>query len=301
MAAYFLLSFASGPIVYITIAGHFGWVLPAFFAWRVSRGGRISRALLMAGAAFACLAAAWAVVFRFTPGELGVLAACAAQLAILVSPAVFWRTRPAGWADRARRPVRPRRPGPRWLVVVLACAAALSLTGTAVTAAAISGRADSYNARTVDVRFGQPATATLTPGRYFLFVRCAYGCPAIILAAGGFPYAGSISPRQLAVQGTSDIVVANISSDGDLQTRGSADWPFQPDLVFTVPATQRVRMSLDKRLRQPAFVAPAEQKSAYLLHWIELAVAFGLLLLASLGALAWTLPWRPVLPLSVRW
>jgi hypothetical protein len=309
MTVYFLLSVASGPVIYIDVdpaplglaGSHLGWLLTAFFAWRVCRGGRISRALLIIGTVFLCLSVAIAAVHRLTPAPLGVFTAAGVQLAVLVSPAIYWRTRPLGWTGRPSRPVRTRRRGPRWLVVALACVAALGLTGTAVAVAVIEGRNASYDSRTVDVRFGQPAYATLTPGSYFLFVRCAYGCEALSLDQTGAAWAGSINPNQLSVEGTSNIVVANISSSGELEMRGEADRPFEPDLVFRIPATQRVRISLDKRLRQPAFIAPSEQKSRYLLHWIEVAVAFGLLLLAALAALAWVLPWRPKLPLGLRW
>lgn len=298
MTAYFLLSLAAGPVVYINVnpaplglvSNHLGWLVTAFLAWRVSQGGRISRALLIIGTVFLCLSVAIAVVHRLTPAALGALLAAGVQLPVLLSPAIYWRTRPAGWTGRPTRPVRTRRRGPRWLVAALACVAALGLTGTAVAVAAVSGRNASYNARTVPLRVGQPAYATLTPGRYFGFIRCR--------PMGGCP---SMSPRQLTVDGNVPIVVTSSSFTGQPDERGDPDQPSVPWLTFTVQVTERVRISLDKSPGQPVFVAPAEQKSRYLIHWIEVAVACGLLLLAALVALAWMLPWRPALPRSVRW
>jgi hypothetical protein len=104
MSAYFLLSLVTGPVIYLRVGpaplapgpGAFGWVFSAFFAWRVTRGGRVSRVLLIVGAVLSCLAAVSMVALRFTPTALGVLTAGGVQVAVLLSPAVYQRTRPRG-------------------------------------------------------------------------------------------------------------------------------------------------------------------------------------------------------------
>lgn len=89
----------------------------AFLTWRVSRGGRISRAILIivSGASYA--AAALAVARLWDVAVVALVLICAAQIALLTSPPVYGRTRPApiavrapGWAQLIRR--RP----PRWLL-----------------------------------------------------------------------------------------------------------------------------------------------------------------------------------------
>jgi hypothetical protein len=107
MWAYFLLSLAVGPVIYLYIgpggvspmsaAGHwYDWIFSAFFAWRVARGGRISRMLLIIGAGGGYLGAASRIAQQFTPELFGHLAIYGAQIALLVSPAVYLRTRPKG-------------------------------------------------------------------------------------------------------------------------------------------------------------------------------------------------------------
>jgi hypothetical protein len=118
MAGYVLLSLAVGP------AGFFradtrpvglgttvsGTLAAAFFAWRVTRGGRISRMLLIWTTWGAFAATAFDIAPRFGPAIFAALVACAVQLALLLSPAVYQRTRPRGWAGptdwtRARPPL----------------------------------------------------------------------------------------------------------------------------------------------------------------------------------------------------
>lgn len=109
MAAYFLISLATGPVVYIRggsgppgLAGHvFGAVVAGFLAWRVTRGGRVSRTLLIIAAECAFLVTATGIASRFGPVIFGLLAAYAAQVALLLSPAVYLRTRAPGWARPA--------------------------------------------------------------------------------------------------------------------------------------------------------------------------------------------------------
>jgi hypothetical protein len=110
MTAYVLLSLAVGPDVFSKTgpgpagpgARVFGALAAAFFAWRVTRGGRISRMLLIIVTGIAFLAAAFTIASRFGPLVFAVLVAYAAQLAVLLSPAVYQRTRPPGWPGRMR-------------------------------------------------------------------------------------------------------------------------------------------------------------------------------------------------------
>lgn len=91
-------------------------LITAFLAWRVSRGGRISRMILIivSGASYAV--AALAVARLWDRGIMALVIICAAQIALLVSPPVYGRTRPTpipvrarGWAQLVRRP-------PGWLL-----------------------------------------------------------------------------------------------------------------------------------------------------------------------------------------
>jgi hypothetical protein len=88
----------------------------AFLAWRVSRGGRISRMILIIASGAAYAVAALAVARLWDVAVVGVVIICAVQIALLVSPPVYGRTRPApiqvraeGWAQLVRRP-------PMWLL-----------------------------------------------------------------------------------------------------------------------------------------------------------------------------------------
>jgi hypothetical protein len=109
MAGYVLLSLAVGPDGFLRVGTGpvgpgsflFGALAAAFLAWRVTRGGRVSRMLLIACTALAFAVTAFEVAGRFGPAVLAVLAACAAQLALLLSPAVYRRTRPRDWAGPA--------------------------------------------------------------------------------------------------------------------------------------------------------------------------------------------------------
>lgn len=83
----------------------------AFLIWRVSRGGRISRMILIVGSAAGYAAAALAVARLWDVTVVALVCICAVQIALLVSPPVYGRTRPApiqvraqGWAELVRRP-----------------------------------------------------------------------------------------------------------------------------------------------------------------------------------------------------
>ena len=92
MVAYFLLSLVTGISLSVGVGpGPFslsGWVATAFFAWRVTDGGRISRMLLIvlswAGFIFAVVSARTGL----SVAEIGTLVASVAQIALLLSPAV---------------------------------------------------------------------------------------------------------------------------------------------------------------------------------------------------------------------
>jgi hypothetical protein len=146
MCAFFLLALAVGPAIFFSAgAGSvnvssgsgparppgllYGAAFSAFFAWRVTRGGRISRMLLIIATGGAYLGTASMIAHHFTPATFGKLLAFAAQIALLVSPAVYLRTRPAGQFEPAAR-TRVRPPLALLLLGVLAglCVTVLGLT-----------------------------------------------------------------------------------------------------------------------------------------------------------------------------
>ena len=65
----------------------------------VTRDGRISRMLLILGNGLGYLETAFMVARQFEPGTFGVLAIYLAELAALLSPPVYQRTRPRDWAE----------------------------------------------------------------------------------------------------------------------------------------------------------------------------------------------------------
>jgi hypothetical protein len=119
MWAFFLIALAVGPAIYFNVtvssgngpAGPPGWLygaaFSAFFAWRVTSGGRVSRMLLIIATGGTYLGTASMIAHHFTPVTFGRLLALAAQIALLVSPAVYLRTRPAG-QDAAVQAARTR-------------------------------------------------------------------------------------------------------------------------------------------------------------------------------------------------
>jgi hypothetical protein len=93
------------------------FLIAAFLAWRVSRGGRVSRMILIIGSGASCAGAALAVARQWDLSVMALVIIGAAQVALLASPPVYGRTRrpvpvPArapGWAQLVRRP-------PAWLL-----------------------------------------------------------------------------------------------------------------------------------------------------------------------------------------
>jgi hypothetical protein len=113
------------------------FVITAFLAWRVSRGGRFSRMILIIGSGASYAVATLAVARLWDLTAMALVIIGAAQVALLLSPPVYGRTRrpvpipvrARGWAQLVRRP-------PSWL---------LSwglLAGALVTLACLGGNLD---------------------------------------------------------------------------------------------------------------------------------------------------------------
>jgi hypothetical protein len=286
MGAYFLLSLVVGPVFFVRVGTDAssallsGSVLSAFFAWRVTRGGRISRMLLIVAAGTGVIAAVIMLAVRFSWVELRTLAACGGQIALLLSPAVYERTRPAGRGTRTVALWRRRRPA--LLVAALAAGAVLGLAGVAASAAVISGRIRGYDSDTVRVLTGHPVRVTLSPGGYSAFGGCVdeWGCAQ--LSARDLPVSGALSgPLRLASYGGFD------ASSSAFEERTDDGQPFVRELAFTVPVQESVRIALNVKLRQSVLVAPSEGKTGTIRGGIVAATGCALLLLGSLAGLAW--------------
>lgn len=78
------------------------WLITAFWTWRVSRGGRISRVLLIIGSVVSCAAAVLAVARSWDLSILALVIIYAVEVELLLSPPVYGRTRPAPILARAR-------------------------------------------------------------------------------------------------------------------------------------------------------------------------------------------------------
>ncbi len=88
----------------------------AFLTWRVSRGGRAARVILIIVSGLSFAGAMHSRSSSWSPAVLVLLAIYATQLALLVSPAVYQRTRPntqPGPRVVASVPVKP----PLWLLL----------------------------------------------------------------------------------------------------------------------------------------------------------------------------------------
>lgn len=88
----------------------------AFLTWRVSRGGRISRMILIIGSCAGYAVAVLNVARMWDLAVVGIAVMSAVQIALLVSPSVYGRTRPRpvhvraqGWSQLVRQP-------PKWLL-----------------------------------------------------------------------------------------------------------------------------------------------------------------------------------------
>ncbi|HXT90950.1 MAG TPA: hypothetical protein VN714_16975 [Trebonia sp.] len=108
------------------------FLLTAFLTWRVSRGGRISRALLIIGSVLDCAAAVLAVARLWDPSIMALVIIFAVQVELLLSPPVYWCTRrPAPILVRARSWPQLIGRSPWWLLPVALFA------GVAVTLACL--------------------------------------------------------------------------------------------------------------------------------------------------------------------
>ncbi|MGD0704844.1 MAG: hypothetical protein ABSA02_33760 [Trebonia sp.] len=283
MGAYFLLSLATGPAFFVRIgtgalAWAAGWVLQAFLVWRVARGGRISRMLLIVVAEAGLIAGVIFLAIRFSWAELGLLLAGGVQVALLLSPAVYLRTRPPDQSYRSSALWRRRGPAP--LVAALTVGVLLGLAGAAASAAVISGRVSAYHSDSARVLARQPVLVTLAAGQYGVFGGCLdeWGC-------------AQISPRDLSVRGAVSGVVSTIPYTR-LEQRTDGGQPFNRDLTFTVPVREAVRIALDVNPRQPVLIAPAQEEAGLIHREVVAVAACGLLLLGSLAALAWPIASR---------
>jgi hypothetical protein len=129
-------------------------LVTAFLAWRVSRGGRISRMILILISGGSYAAAALSVARRWDFTFLALVIIGAAQVALLFSPPVYGRTRRLGpihvraqsWAQ-----LLPPRP-PAWLLPwgllagVLVTLACLGNMGVTVIAGCRSAASDACSA-----------------------------------------------------------------------------------------------------------------------------------------------------------
>ena len=285
MTAWFLLSLVTWSVVAVHASGGAhpriaiaawvaGWAFSAFFAWRVTRGGRISRMLLILAALGGVIALVIVLAITFRLAELGLLAATAAQLALLLSPAVYQRTRPGSQPGRWVTLSRRRAPAP--LVAGLAAGVAIGLAGTAVCAAVLFGTGVSVNdGVVVRIQPGQHLTAALSPGPYGAFGGCGgvWGCAA--------------SDRgSLSVRGT-------LSAGAGLVADGPHDyqWTFAgqrlDSVTFTVPVPESMRFALSSDTALPVVITQTQHNTDTIRGWFVAAAAFGLLLLGSLAGLAW--------------
>ncbi len=183
MWAYFLLSLVVGSVIYLSVgpassgqAGNgYGWIFSAFFSWRVTRGGRISRMLLILGTGLGYLETAFTVARHFEPATFGVLAIYIVQLALLMSPSVYQRTRPRDWAE----PPAATRVLPPLTLLLLGVFAGLS-----VTLIGLAGMGPGPAAPGCDVNAALPGVCdTLADGTPLRWVTLHDGLPSADWAA----------------------------------------------------------------------------------------------------------------------
>ena len=144
--------------------------ITAFLTWRVSRGGRFSRMILIIVSTASCAVTALAVARLWDLTIVALVIICVAQVALLVSPPVYGRTRrpvpipvrARGWAQLVRRP-------PVWLlpcgllagvIVTLACLGSMdwvAIPGCRPTASgACSALAEGYPLRWLTAKQSEP-------------------------------------------------------------------------------------------------------------------------------------------------
>lgn len=146
------------------------FLIAAFLTWRVSRGGRISRVLLILGSLVSGAAAVGDVARMWNVAVLVLVVVGAAQVLLIASPPVYGRTRQPepvlvraeGWAQLIPRP-------PAWLLpwglfagVGLTLALLGSMTWAAVPAChpaaadACTAVVEGYPVRWLTARQGEP-------------------------------------------------------------------------------------------------------------------------------------------------
>jgi hypothetical protein len=117
LAVYLILGVIAWAVSHPSLpakAQPFSFLLAVFLAWRVSRGGWISRIILILTSTFSFTGAAFVGTPQWSPGILALLAIYAAQVALLVSPAIYQRTRRYPAPDEVKALSRRWTP-PLWL------------------------------------------------------------------------------------------------------------------------------------------------------------------------------------------
>jgi hypothetical protein len=166
-----------------------------FLTWRVSRGGRISRMILIIGSGAAYAATALAVARRWDVAVVALVIILAVQVALLVSPPVYGRTRPTPIQVRAQSwsQLLPPRP-PAWLLpwgllagvlVTLACLGNMDFTTIAgcrpAASDACTALAEGYPLRWLTAIQGAPL---ISKGALLRdSVQWALGCTSLLYLA----------------------------------------------------------------------------------------------------------------------
>jgi hypothetical protein len=154
--------------------------IAAFLTWRVSRGGRASRVILIIGSGLSFAGAMSIRAPSWNPSVLGLLAIYATQIALLVSPAVYQRTRPDAHRDPGAVASMPLKPPPWMLLSALLAGLVVTLLFLAsIDLAAIPGcgPAGATTAQLPSVCFGPARGAPLQ------FLAAYQGTPEINNAA----------------------------------------------------------------------------------------------------------------------
>jgi hypothetical protein len=167
----------------------------AFLAWRVSRGGRISRIILIIGSGAVYIGTALAVARLWDVAVVALLIIGAVQITLLVSPPVYGRTRPARIQVRAQswsQLLSPRPPA--WLLpwgllagvlVTLACLGGMDFTTIAgcrpAASDACGAMAEGYPLRWLTAIQGTPVISKESLLRDS--VQWALGCTSLLYLA----------------------------------------------------------------------------------------------------------------------
>jgi hypothetical protein len=167
-----------------------------FLVWRVSRGGRISRMILIIGSGGSYAVTALAVARLWDLAAVALVVISAVQVALLVSPPVYGRTRPTPIQVRAQswsQLLPPPRP-PAWLLpwgllagvlVTLACLGSMDFTTIAgcrpAASDACSALAEGYPLRWLTAIQGAPVISKEALLRDS--VQWALGCTSLLYLA----------------------------------------------------------------------------------------------------------------------